>query len=146
MFDHTIETVVALAVLMNITPSMGGIAGSQTLTIVIRGLALGHISAGNLRWLLGRELVVGISNGLLWAFIVGIGAYLWTQELWLALIIAISIWINLIVAVTSGTLLPILLKKRGIDPALSGSVILTTITDVVGTLIFLGLATIIVMN
>ncbi|MCJ8313270.1 MAG: magnesium transporter [Saccharospirillaceae bacterium] len=145
-FEATIDEIVALAVLMNLTPSMGGIAGTQTLTIVIRGLALGHISKNNIRWLLGRELIVGFNNGLLWATVIGISVYFWKQSYMLSLIIGFAIWVNLIVSVIAGTLLPIYLKKKGIDPALSGGVILTTITDVVGTFIFLGLASIILLN
>ncbi|BCE02460.1 magnesium transporter [Marinicellulosiphila megalodicopiae] len=146
LFEATLDEIVALAVLMNLTPSMGGIAGTQTLTIVIRGLALGHISKNNIRWLLGRELIVGFNNGLLWASVIGIAVYFWKASIGLSIIIGVAIWINLIIAVITGTLLPIYLKKKGIDPALSGGVILTTITDVVGTFIFLGLASIVLLS
>jgi magnesium transporter len=121
---------------------MGGIAGSQVLTLVIRGQALGHISSSNVRWLLNRELAVGFFNGLLWAAIIAIITLLWFNDMQLAWIIAAAIIINLLVAALSGAALPIILKRQRIDPALAGGVILTTITDVVGFFSFLGLASI----
>lgn len=142
LFDQTIERLVALAVLMPIVASMGGIAGSQVLTLVIRGQALGHISSSNVRWLLNRELAVGFFNGLLWAAIIAIITLLWFNDMQLAWIIAAAIIINLLVAALSGAALPIILKRQRIDPALAGGVILTTITDVVGFFSFLGLASI----
>lgn len=142
LFQDTLDQVVALAILMPIVASMGGIAGSQVLTLVVRGIALGHIGATNTRWLLNREIVVGLLNGLLWAVVVaGLAAY-WFDNIQIAYIIAAALIINLLFAAMTGTLLPIALKKLGIDPALAGSVILTTVTDVVGFLAFLGLATI----
>lgn len=141
LFDATIEKVVALAVLMPIVASMGGIAGSQVLTLVIRGQALGHLSNSNIRWLFNRELVVAGLNGILWAFVIAVITWLWFKDPLIALIIAAAIIINLLVAAISGAALPLLLKAKGIDPALAGSVILTTITDVIGFLSFLGLAT-----
>lgn len=140
-FDGTIEKLVALAVLMPIVASMGGIAGSQVLTLVIRGQALGHISGSNVQWLLNRELFVGAFNGSLWAVVIGAITWLWFDDVKLALIIGAAIIINLLVAALSGALLPLILKRQGIDPALAGGVILTTITDVIGFLSFLGLAT-----
>lgn len=141
MFEGTIQKVTALAVLMPIVASMGGIAGSQALTVLIRGIALGHVSGSNVRWLLNRELIVGILNGLLWALVVAVIAVLWFGDITLGIIIAAAIVINLLFAAFCGTLLPVLLKRLKIDPALSGSVILTTVTDVVGFMAFLGLAT-----
>ena len=142
VFEGTIQQVTALAVLMPIVASMGGIAGSQALTVLIRGIALGHVSASNVRWLLNRELIVGALNGVLWAFVVALIAMLWFKDMALGAIIAAAIIINLLVAALCGTLVPITLKKLKIDPALSGSVILTTVTDVIGFLAFLGLATV----
>lgn len=141
LFDQTIEKLVALAVLMPIVASMGGIAGSQVLTLVIRGQALGHISGNNIGWLMNRELTVGFFNGLLWAAVIAAITLLWFGDLQLAWIIAAAIIINLLIAALSGAALPIVLKHQGIDPALAGGVILTTITDVVGFFSFLGLAT-----
>lgn len=142
LFDKTIEQVVALAVLMPIVASMGGIAGSQVLTLVIRGQALGHLSGANFRWLFNRELVVAGINGILWAVVIALITLVWFQDPIIASIIGAAIIINLLVAAISGAALPLILKAQGIDPALAGSVILTTVTDVVGFLSFLGLATI----
>jgi magnesium transporter len=141
-FEATIEQIVALAVLMPIVASMGGIAGSQTLTLAIRGIALGQLSAQNARYLLGKELAIGALNGLIWALVVGAIAGLWFQSADIALLIGVAITINLLAAAFSGALLPLALQKAGIDPALAGSVLLTTVTDVVGFLAFLGLATV----
>ncbi|WP_417224782.1 magnesium transporter [Amphritea sp.] len=140
LFEETIGKVVALAVLMPIVASMGGIAGSQVLTLMIRGQALGHVERSNAGWLLNREMIVGLLNGLLWAVVVAVIAILWFEDLTIGIIIACAIMINLFAAALAGTLLPILLKTWGIDPALAGSVLLTTITDVVGFFAFLGLA------
>jgi magnesium transporter len=140
IFQNTIDQVVALAVLMPIVASMGGIAGSQTLTLIIRGQAVGHIDSSNVRWLLSREFLVGISNGLLWAIVVACTTYFWFSDIKISLIIGAAIIINLIVAVMAGAFLPLWLKRINIDPALAGSVLLTTITDVVGFFAFLGLA------
>lgn len=142
MFDATIEKVVALAVLMPIVASMGGIAGSQTLTVVIRGMALGHISSSNTPWLLNREFIVGLINGVIWAAVVAGVAILWFDDLILGFIIGTAIVINLLVAVLAGAALPLALKWMKIDPALAGSVLLTTVTDVIGFMAFLGLATV----
>jgi len=142
IFEDTLDKVVALAVLMPIVASMGGIAGSQTLTLVIRGQALGHVERSNAGWLLNREVIVGLLNGLLWALIVAAVAVVWFQDINIGLIIAMAIVINLVAGTVAGTLLPLILKSMNIDPALAGSVLLTTITDVVGFFAFLGLATI----
>ncbi len=141
LFDKTIQQVVALAVLMPIVASMGGIAGSQVLTLVIRGQALGHLSGSNFRWLFNREIMVAAINGVLWAIVIGLITFAWFRDPAIAVIIAAAIIINLMVAAVSGAALPLILKARGIDPALAGSVVLTTVTDVVGFLSFLGLAT-----
>jgi magnesium transporter len=141
IFQDTIEKVVALAVLMPIVASMGGVAGSQTLTVVVRGMALGKIGATNRNWLLFREIISGFINGVLWAVTLGLLTAWWFNDIKIAIIIAIAIIINLLVAAIGGTLLPSLLKRMGIDPALAGGVALTTITDVVGFMSFLGLAT-----
>lgn len=141
MFQATIDQVVALAVLMPIVASMGGIAGSQTLTLVIRGQALGHVERSNAGWLLNRELLVGGLNGILWALVVSSVAIYWFQDTTIGMVIGMAIVINLVAGALAGTLLPLILKAWGIDPALAGSVLLTTITDVVGFLAFLGLAT-----
>jgi len=142
LFEATLDKVVALAILMPIVASMGGVAGSQTLTVVIRGMALGQIERGNLNWLLSKEFAVGAINGLLYALVVGCVVSLWFQDTTMALIIGLAMVINLMAAALSGTLLPVLLKLMKIDPALAGTVILTTITDVVGFVSFLGLAAI----
>jgi magnesium transporter len=143
IFEATIDKVVALAILMPIVASMGGVAGSQTLTVVIRGMALGQISRNNLRWLLSKEFAVGALNGMLWALVMGGIAALWFKDPMIAVIIAAAMVINLIAAALAGAALPVILKACKIDPALAGSVALTTITDVVGFLSFLGLATIV---
>ena len=141
-FDATIDQLVALAVLMPIVASMGGIAGSQTLTLVIRAMALGQISSANARKLLYKEMSVGILNGLIWAIVVAAIADLWYDNIKLSIVIGAAITVNLIVAAVSGAIIPIILKKMNADPALSGSVVLTTVTDVVGFFVFLGLATV----
>lgn len=142
LFGATIEKMVALAVLMPIVASMGGIAGSQTLTLVIRGMALGQIGKSNSHRLLLKEMWVGVWNGLIWAVVIAGVAGLWFQNIQLGLVIAAAIIINLIVAAVSGATIPLMLKRFGADPALSASVVLTTVTDIVGFLAFLGLATI----
>ena len=139
-FEGAIQKVVALAVLMPIVASMGGVAGTQTLTLVIRGLALGQISRHNASWLLGREMLVGLMNGVLWGVVVGfVAAYFWRDTV-LGFVIAVAMLINLLIAALSGALLPLLLKRMHIDPALAGGVILTTFTDCMGFFAFLGLA------
>jgi magnesium transporter len=140
-FSATIDQVVALAVLMTIVASMGGVAGNQTLTLVIRSMALGQIGKTNSLWLMNRELAVACLNGMLWAVVSGAAAWLWFDDLALGCIFAMAMIINLIVAALSGAFLPLILKSLSIDPALAGGVVLTTITDVVGFLSFLGLAT-----
>ena len=141
IFEDTIEKVVTLAILMPIVASMGGVAGSQTLTVVVRGMALGQINKSNLNWLLSKEFAVGALNGMVWAIVMGGVAALWFDDLLIAIIISAAMAINLIVAAVAGAILPVILKSFKIDPALAGTVALTTITDVVGFLSFLGLAT-----
>ncbi len=140
LFGATIEKQVALAVLMPIVASMGGIAGNQTLTLMIRGIALGQVSRGNARRLLNKEMLVGMLNGLIWALIISAIVILWFDDLLLGAIIAAAMMVNLVVAALAGATIPLLLKRFGIDPALAGGVVLTTVTDVVGFLSFLGLA------
>ena len=140
LFQDTLDQVVYLAVLMPIVANMGGVAGTQTLTLVIRELALGHISSSNSRWLLRRELGVAGLNGLLWAVVISVVAFLWYQELRLSCIIAAAMMINLIIAALAGAYLPLFLKRLNVDPALAGSVALTTVTDSIGFFAFLGLA------
>ena len=140
LFQDTIEQVVYLAVLMPIVANMGGVAGTQTLTLVIRGLALGHISPSNSRWLLTRELGVAVLNGALWAFVISLIAFMWYGDLLLSYIIASAMLINLVTAALAGAYLPLFLKRIKIDPALAGSVALTTVTDSIGFFAFLGLA------
>jgi len=142
LFQDTIEQVVALAVLMPIVASMGGIAGSQTLTLVIRGIALGNISSANSKSLLIKEVTVGVLNSLLWATVIGILSSYWFNNYLIGIVIGIAMIANLAFAALSGVLIPIILKKAGIDPALGGTVILTTITDVIGFFSFLALGTI----
>jgi len=140
-FEETIGKLVALAVLMPIVASMGGNAGTQTLTLVIRGLATGTVNATNARRVLRKELMVGGLNGLLWALVVAAIAAAWYHDLSLGLVIATAMIINLVFAALAGVLLPIVLRRLGVDPALASGVALTTVTDVVGFLAFLGLAT-----
>lgn len=144
-FEAVLDQIVALAILMPVVASMGGIAGSQTLTVVIRGLALGQLAGNNKRWLYNKELWVGMSNGLVWALVVGGISYLWFSDPLITLVITLAIFINMSLANVSGVLIPLVLKRLQIDPALSGAVILTTVTDVVGFLSFLGLATLIIL-
>ena len=143
LFQGTIEQVVALAVLMPIVASMGGIAGTQTLTILVRGIAMGQVERDNQVWLINRELMVGALNGLLWAFVVALAASLWFGEPAIGYIIAAAMVINLITAAFVGAVLPLVMTKMQIDPAVAGGVVLTTVTDVVGFISFLGLATLV---
>ena len=139
-FSEALDQIVALAVLMPVVASMGGIAGSQTLTLTIRGMALDQIAAGNTRWLLMKEVSVGALNGSVWAIVVALVSYIWFSSIGLSLIIGVALVLNLLAAALAGILVPLTLKKMGIDPALSGAVILTTVTDIIGFLSFLGLA------
>lgn len=145
LFQATIKEVVALAVLMPIVAGMGGNAGIQTLTVVIRALALGQISSANKLDLLRKELLVGLLNGLLFAFVVGGAAVLWFKNWMLGAVIALAMCINMLNAALFGGLIPLMLKRLGVDPPLAGSVFLTTVTDVVGFFVFLGLASLIML-
>jgi len=141
LYVDTIKQISELAILMPIVASMGGIAGSQTLTVIIRGMAQGQVGQSNLSWLLSKEFGVGMLNGLLWATVMGIGTSLVFGGIqYLGWVIAAAMIINLVTAAVSGALLPITLKALNIDPALAGTVVLTTITDTVGFFSFLGLA------
>jgi magnesium transporter len=143
LFQGTIDKVVALAVLMPVVASMGGIAGTQTLTVMIRGIALGQIGLSNRGWLVNRELMVGLLNGVLWSAVVAAVASLWFEDWKIGAIIAVAMVINLVTAGVAGTLIPLAMKHYEIDPALAGGVVLTTVTDVVGFMSFLGLATLV---
>jgi len=141
VFQGTIEKVVALAVLMPIVASMGGIAGTQTLTVLVRGIAMGHVGKNNQTWLMNRELLNGLVNGVLWATVVAVATSLWFDDWTIGIIIAAALIINLLTAALVGVLLPLMMTRINIDPALAGGVVLTTVTDVVGFVSFLGLAT-----
>jgi len=141
-FEATIAQIVTVAVLMNVVASMGGIAGSQTLTLVIRGMALEQVTKQNIRYLFNKEIFVGLINGILWAIVVALVASLWFDNLQIGYVIAAAITINLFFAAFSGVAIPLILRRMNIDPAIAGSVILTTVTDIVGLLAFLGLASI----
>ncbi len=140
IFKETIEQVIFLAVLMPIIASMGGVAATQTLTITVRGLALGQIVKANYLYIFNRELIVGLSNGFLWAVILSFVACTWFQDWLLAWVICLSMTISLVAGVLSGMGIPILLRSLKMDPAVGGSVIVTTVTDVIGFFSFLGLA------
>lgn len=141
LFQDTIEKVVALAVLMPVVASMGGNAGCQAMTLVIRAFSQGQISHKNMRWLLVRELSVGLINGMLWGVVVSVVAWLWFGNATITWVIALAMLINLTCAVVLGTVLPGLLRRFNVDPALAGSVVLTTATDAIGFCSFLGLST-----
>lgn len=141
LFAATLGQLVALAVLMPIVASMGGIAGSQTLTLVIRGMAMGRVSVANRLWLARKELAIAFLNGMLWALVVGAIAYLWFGNPGIGLVLSAAMVVNLAVAAFSGIAIPLVMHRLGIDPALAGAVVLTTVTDVVGFMSFLGLAT-----
>ena len=142
-FEDILDQVVALAILITIVPSMGGIAGSQTLTIAIRGLALGQLGSSNYRSLIKKELSVGFLNGLLWALVVASLSIAWFGNLSIGLVIAFALVVNLLAGALAGAVIPIVLRQIGIDPAVAGGVVLTTVTDVVGIIAFLGLATLV---
>ncbi|HUH38493.1 MAG TPA: magnesium transporter [Spongiibacteraceae bacterium] len=142
LFEDAIDQIVALAVLMPIVANMGGVSGSQTLTLVIRAMALGHLSKDSTRWVLRREAIVGLCNGAIFAGLVATAAGLWFGDWRISAIIAAAMMINLMCAATAGAAIPLLLKALRIDPALAGNMALITITDVVGFSTFLGLATV----
>ncbi|QDG37472.1 magnesium transporter [Alteromonas mediterranea] len=141
LFEAALSQLAVLAILNTIVPSMGGVAGNQTLTLVIRGMALGHVNASNSRWLISKEIAIGFLNGAIWAILIASVIALWKQDYMLGIIIAFAMMINMVAAALAGATLPMIMKRLKIDPALAGSVILTTITDVVGIFAFLGTAT-----
>ena len=141
LFEATLSQLAVLAILNTIVPSMGGVAGNQTLTLVIRGMALGHVSQSNSVWLVKKELAIGFLNGVIWATLIASVIALWKQDFMLGVVIAFAMMVNMVAAGLAGATLPLIMKKLKIDPALAGSVILTTITDVVGIFAFLGTAT-----
>ena len=141
LFQDALDKIVYLAVLMPIVASMGGVAATQTLTIVLRGLTLEQINTSNIRWLFKRELAVSIINGIVLSVLVGTSTYLWFQDKMLAILISCALVINLVSSVIAGILVPLILRKFNQDPAIGGSVVVTTFTDVIGFISFLGLAT-----
>ena len=144
-FKPAVERVALLAVLLPVVASMGGIAGSQTLTLMVRGLSQGRVQNSNVRWLLYKEVAVGLLNGLGWAVVVAVVTFGVFSNLEVALIAGAAIAINLLAAAASGVLVPLVLRRIRIDPALAGGVVLTTITDVIGFAAFLGLASMLLL-
>ncbi|MGB5486609.1 MAG: magnesium transporter [Lysobacterales bacterium] len=140
LFQPTLDQLVELAVLFPVVMSMGGIAGTQTLTLMIRGMATGQVSARNTMAILRKELAVGILNGILFSIIIAAIAYLWYGNAGLGLVMAFAIITNLVAGALAGALIPVVLKRMSIDPALAGGVVLTTVTDVIGILAFVGVA------
>jgi magnesium transporter len=145
LFETTLQQVVALAVLMPVVASMGGISGSQTLTLIIRGLALGQITDANRQSIVNKELKVGAINGILWATVIGLITLYWFESPMLSVTICIAILGNILVASLSGVWVPWILNRLNIDPALSGAVILTTVTDIFGFIAFLGCGTLLLL-
>ena len=142
MFEATLAQMASIAVLMTIVPSMGGVAGNQTVALVIRGLAVGHIGDSNQKELLLKEAGIGLLNGILWASIIGGIVMVWKGDIMLGAIISAAMLVNLTIAGIAGVTIPLILKKMNIDPALAGGMALTTITDIIGLFAFLGLATV----
>jgi magnesium transporter len=145
LFESTIESIVALAVLMPIVASMGGVAATQTLTLIVRGLALGQVERANARWLLTKEVAVALLNGLAWATVVAGVAYLWFGNAKISGVIFAAMVVNLFAAALAGVLVPLALKRFGVDPAVAGGVVVTTVTDVVGFASLLGLGTLVLL-
>jgi magnesium transporter len=145
MFEGTIQQLAILAILNSLVPSMGGVAGSQTLTLVVRGIALGHVGESNSKALLVKELAIGFLNGVIWAILIASVVALWKQDLMLGGVIAFAMLMNMTAAGFAGVTIPLLLKRMNVDPALAGGVIITTITDVVGIFAFLGTATLLLI-
>ena len=144
LFEATLQDKIALAILMPVVASMGGIAGTQTLILVTRGIATGRVTTSNLKVLMSKEVAIGFLNGILWSSVIGLATYAWFEDVTLSLVISAAIVVNLIFAAFSGAFLPSLLIRFKIDPALAGGVILTTITDVIGFVAFLGLASLVI--
>jgi magnesium transporter len=145
LFEDTIAEVVALAILMPIVASMGGNAGTQTLTVAVRALATRDLTQTNASRVVGREVAVGLINGLGFAVIMGIVAWVWFDQPMIGLVIAAAMVVNLAAAALAGILVPILLDKVGADPALASGTFVTTVTDVVGFFVFLGLAAMVLL-
>ena len=139
IFQTTLDKIVLLAVLMPVVPSMGGVAGSQSLTIITRAIALGQIDRSNARRILRKELLVGVLNGLGWAVVVSVATYLWFGDWLIGGVLGAAMFINMFIAALAGFAIPLILKRMNIDPALAGGVVLTTVTDVIGYMAFLGL-------
>jgi magnesium transporter len=144
LFEATLQEKIALAILMPVVASMGGIAGTQTLILVTRGIATGRVTTSNLKVLMNKEVAIGFLNGIVWSVVIALATYFWFEDVMLSLVIALAVIVNLIFAAFSGAFLPSLLIKLKIDPALAGGVILTTITDVIGFVAFLGLASLVI--
>jgi magnesium transporter len=145
IFEATIEHIVALAVLMPIVASMGGVAATQTLTLMVRGIALGQVERANARWLLTKEVAVALLNGVAWATVVAAVAFLWFRSWKIAAVIFAAMVVNLFAAALAGVIVPLALKRFGVDPAVAGGVVVTTVTDVVGFASLLGLGTLVLM-
>ncbi len=145
LFQSTVDAIVLLAVLMPVVPSMGGVAGTQSLTIITRAMALGQIDRSNARQIFTKELSVGILNGLGWAAVVALITVAWFGTWKIAAVIAAALTMNMIVAAAAGFFVPLVLKRIGVDPAIAGGVVLTTVTDVVGLLVFLGMGTVLLL-
>ena len=142
LFQETLDQIVILAVLMPIVASMGGVAGNQTLILVIRGIAMGKIQKSNAMKLLNKEALVALLNGFIWSIVVSIFAVILFNTKWeIGIIVGLSMLINIIASAIAGVSIPFFLKRIGIDPALAGGVMMTTLTDVLGFITFLGLAT-----
>lgn len=139
VFQGALDKIVLLAVLMPVVPSMGGVAGTQSLILVTRAMALGQIDKSNAPGLFRKEVLIGVINGLAWSVVVSIFTYVWFNDWRLGMVIAVAMCINLIIAAAAGFAIPLLLKRMNIDPAIAGGVVLTTFTDVVGYMSFLGL-------
>ena len=145
-FEPTLDQLVATAVLFPIVMSMGGIAGTQTLTLMVRGMATGQVSASNTPALLRKELAVGLLNGIVFSLVIAAIAIIWYDNIPLGLVMAAAILVNLLAGALAGALIPVMLKRMSIDPALAGGVVLTTVTDVIGILAFIGLATFLLLG
>ena len=144
LFEATLQQKIALAILMPVVASMGGIAGTQTLIIVTRGIATGRVTTANIKSLINKEVAVSGLNGVIWSIVIAFVTYYWFSDIVLSVVIGLAIIVNLVVAAFSGAFLPLLLTRLKIDPALAGGVILTTITDVIGFVAFLGLAALVI--
>ncbi len=146
LFEPTLDQLVATAVLFPIVMSMGGIAGTQTLTLMVRGMATGQVSASNIPALLRKELAVGLLNGVVFSVLIALITILWYGDVGLGLVLAVAILVNLFAGALAGALVPVMLRRMSIDPALAGGVVLTTVTDVIGIMAFIGLATFLLLG